>query len=105
VGFEPLISIFERAKTLYLRPRRNSRRQGARLIIVRYLKVQGAAEITPTFQRGITNKGYEVSPKTIYFPNVDIKPFFTLGFKNYIIQMVAVTADKHLEPFFLNCLL
>jgi hypothetical protein len=63
----------------------------------------GAAEITPTFQRGITNKWYEVSPKTFYFPNADIKQFFfILGFKNYILQMVAVTADTHLEPFFLN---
>jgi hypothetical protein len=34
--------------------------------------IQSAAEITPTFQRGITNKWYEVSPKTFYFPNVDI---------------------------------
>jgi hypothetical protein len=67
--------------------------------------VQGAAEITPTFQRGITNKWYEVSPKTFYFPNVDIKKVFYLGFKNYIVQIVAVTADKHLEPFFLNSLL
>jgi hypothetical protein len=30
---------------------------------------------------------------------------FTLGFQNYIIQMVVVTADKHLEQFFLNGLL
>jgi hypothetical protein len=65
--------------------------------------VQGAAEITLTFQRGITNKWYEVSPKTFYFPNVDIKKF--LGFKNYIVQMAAVTADTYLEPFFLNGLL
>jgi hypothetical protein len=43
--------------------------------------------------------------KNFYFPNVDIKRFFTLGFKNYIIQMVAVTADTHLQPFFLNGLL
>jgi hypothetical protein len=28
--------------------------------------------------------------------------FFILGFQNYIVQMVAVTADTHLEPFFLN---
>jgi hypothetical protein len=35
-------------------------------------------EITPTFQRGIKNKWYEVSPKTFYFPNVDIKKFFLL---------------------------
>jgi hypothetical protein len=67
--------------------------------------VQGAAEITPTFQRGITNKWYEVSPKKFFLPNVDIKKFFTLGFKNYIVQMVAVTADIPLEPFFLNGLL
>jgi hypothetical protein len=40
----------------------------------------GAAEITPTFQRGITNKSYEVSPKTVYFPNVDIKKFFYVRF-------------------------
>jgi hypothetical protein len=66
---------------------------------------QGAAEITPTIQRGITNKWYEISSKTFYFPNVDIKKFFTLCFQNYIVQMVAVTADKHLEPFFLNGLL
>jgi hypothetical protein len=64
--------------------------------------IQGAAEITPTFQRGITNKWYEVSPKT-YFPNVDIKKF--LVFKNYIVQMVTVTADTHLEPVFWNGLL
>jgi hypothetical protein len=57
------------------------------------------------FQRGITNKWYEISPKTFYFPNVDIKKFVYLGFKNYIVQMVAVTVDKHLEPFFLNGLL
>jgi hypothetical protein len=67
--------------------------------------IQSAEEITPTFQKGITNKWYEVSPKTFYFPNVDINDFFTLGFKNYIVQMVAVTADTHLEPFFLNGLL
>jgi hypothetical protein len=69
------------------------------------LSIQSAAEITPTFQLGITNKWYEVSPKTFHFPNVDIKTFFTLGFQNYIVQMVAVTADTHLEPFFLNALL
>jgi hypothetical protein len=28
--------------------------------------------------------------------------FFTLGFQNYIVQMVAVTADTHLEPFLLE---
>jgi hypothetical protein len=66
------------------------------------LNVQSAAEITPTFQRGITNKWYEISPKTFYFPNVDIQKFFSLGFQNYIVQMVAVTADTYLEPFFLN---
>jgi hypothetical protein len=38
----------------------------------------GAAEITPTFQRGITNKWYEISPKTFYFSNVDITKFFLL---------------------------
>jgi hypothetical protein len=65
----------------------------------------GAAEITPTFQRGITNKRYEISQKAFYFPNIDIKTFFTSGFENYIVQMVAVTADTHLEPFFLNGLL
>jgi hypothetical protein len=27
--------------------------------------IQGAAEIIPTFQRGITNKWYEVSPKMV----------------------------------------
>jgi hypothetical protein len=43
-------------------------------------KIQGAAEITPTFQKGITNKWYEISPKTFYFPNVDIKKFFYFGF-------------------------
>jgi hypothetical protein len=72
---------------------------------LRQWNIQGAAEITATFQRGITNKWYEVSPKTFYFPNVDITKFFTLGFQNYIVQMVAVTADTHLEPFFLNGLL
>jgi hypothetical protein len=40
----------------------------------------GAAEITPTFQRGITNKWYEVSPKTFYFPNVDITKCFYFRF-------------------------
>jgi hypothetical protein len=40
--------------------------------------IQGAAEITPTFERGITNIWYEVSPKTFYFPNVDITKFFLL---------------------------
>jgi hypothetical protein len=40
--------------------------------------------------------------KNFFFPNVDIKIFFSLDFKNYIVQMVAVTADTHLEPFFLN---
>jgi hypothetical protein len=44
------------------------------------LYIQGAAEITPTFQRGITNKWYEVSPKTFDFPNVDIKKFFYFRF-------------------------
>jgi hypothetical protein len=42
------------------------------------MNIQGAAEITPTFQKGITNKWYEVSPKTFYFPNVDITKFFLL---------------------------
>jgi hypothetical protein len=45
-----------------------------------YINVQSAAEITPTFQRGIINKWYEVSPKTFYFPNVDIKTFFKFRF-------------------------
>jgi hypothetical protein len=67
--------------------------------------IQDAAEITPTFQRGITNKWYEISPKTFYFQNVDITKFFTLGVQNYIFQVVVVTADTHLEPFFLNSLL
>jgi hypothetical protein len=40
--------------------------------------LQDAAEITPTFQRGITNKWYEVSPKTFYFRNVDITKFSLL---------------------------
>jgi hypothetical protein len=44
------------------------------------VKLQGAAEITPTFQRGITNKWYEISSKTFYFPNVDIKKFFYFRF-------------------------
>jgi hypothetical protein len=42
--------------------------------------VQDAAEITPTFQRGITNKCYEISPKTFYFPNVDSKKVFYFRF-------------------------
>jgi hypothetical protein len=42
--------------------------------------IQCAAEITPTFQRGITNKWYEVSAKTFYFPNVEIKKFFYFRF-------------------------
>jgi hypothetical protein len=68
-------------------------------------KLQGAAEITPTFQRGITNKWYEVSPKVFISQMSISQSFFTLGFQNYIVQMVAVTADTHLEPFFLNGLL
>jgi hypothetical protein len=44
------------------------------------MHIQGAAEITPTFQRGITNKWYEVSSKTFYFPNVDITKFFYFRF-------------------------
>jgi hypothetical protein len=40
-----------------------------------WIYIQDAAEITPTFQRGITNKWYEVAPKTFYFPNVDITKF------------------------------
>jgi hypothetical protein len=32
--------------------------------------LQGAAEVTPTFQRGITNIWYAVSPNTFYFPNI-----------------------------------
>jgi hypothetical protein len=44
------------------------------------LNIQGAAEITPTFQRGITNIWYEVSPETFYFPNVDITKFFYFRF-------------------------
>jgi hypothetical protein len=76
------------------------------LVDPRLYNIQDAAEITPTFQRGFTNKWYEVSPKNFYFPNADIKTFFfTVGSKNYIVQMVAVTADTHLEPFFLNGLL
>jgi hypothetical protein len=43
-------------------------------------KIQGAAEITPTFQRGITNKLYEVSPKTFDFPNIDITKVFYFRF-------------------------
>jgi hypothetical protein len=34
-----------------------------------------------------------------------LQSLFILGFKNYIVQMVAVTADTHLEPFFFNGLL
>jgi hypothetical protein len=41
-------------------------------------EIQVAEEIAPTFQRGITNKWYEVSPKTFYFQNVDNKKFFLL---------------------------
>jgi hypothetical protein len=48
------------------------------LYALRFSLLQGAAEITPTFQRGITNKWYEVSPTTFYFPNVDITKFFLL---------------------------
>jgi hypothetical protein len=44
------------------------------------LNVQVAAEITPIFQRGITNKRYEISPKTFYFPNVDTTEFFYFRF-------------------------
>jgi hypothetical protein len=40
--------------------------------------IQGTAEITPTFQRRITNKWYEISPKPFCFPNVDITKFFLL---------------------------
>jgi hypothetical protein len=48
--------------------------------------------------RGIT--------KNFLFPKCRYqKFFFVLGFKNYIVQMVAVTADKHVEPFFFNGLL
>jgi hypothetical protein len=43
-------------------------------------KIQGAAEITPTIQRGITNQWYEISPKTFYFPNVDITKGFYFRF-------------------------
>jgi hypothetical protein len=67
--------------------------------------IQGAAEITPTFQRGITNKWYEESQKLFITQMPISQSFFTLGFQNYIIQMVAVTANTHLEPFFLNGLL
>jgi hypothetical protein len=42
--------------------------------------IQDAAEITPTFKRGITNKWYEVSPTTFYFPDVDITKFFYFRF-------------------------
>jgi hypothetical protein len=42
--------------------------------------IQGAEEITSTFQRGITNKWYEVSPKTFYFSNVDITKVFYFRF-------------------------
>jgi hypothetical protein len=42
--------------------------------------IQDAAEITPTFQTGITNKWYEVSSKTFYFQNVDIKKFLYFRF-------------------------
>jgi hypothetical protein len=44
------------------------------------INIQSAAEITPTFQRGITNKWYEISPNTFYFPNVDIKKCFYFRF-------------------------
>jgi hypothetical protein len=67
--------------------------------------LQSAAEITHTFQRGITNKWYEISPKTFFSHMLIPQSVFTLGFQHYIIQMVAVTADTHLEPFFLNDLL
>jgi hypothetical protein len=46
----------------------------------RMVVVQGAAEITPTFQRGITNKWYQISPKAFHFPNVDITKFFYFRF-------------------------
>jgi hypothetical protein len=74
-------------------------------LLIQTRHLQRAAQITPTFQRGITNIWYEVSPKTFYFPNIDIAKFFYFSFQNYIVQMVAVTADTHLEPFFLNGLL
>jgi hypothetical protein len=69
------------------------------------IKIQDAAEITPTFQKGITNNGTKSHQKLFIFQMSISKRFFTLGFKNYIVQMVAVTADTHLEPFFLNGLL
>jgi hypothetical protein len=43
-------------------------------------QVQIAAEITPTFRKGIKKQWYELSPKTFYFPNVDIKKFFYVRF-------------------------
>jgi hypothetical protein len=49
-----------------------------KFVFVHY--VQDAAEITPTFQRGITNKWYEISPKTFHFPNVDITKYFYFRF-------------------------
>jgi hypothetical protein len=52
------------------------------MMLKQVLYIQGAAEITLTFQRGITNKWYEVSPKTFYFPNVDITKFFYFRFSN-----------------------
>jgi hypothetical protein len=53
---------------------------GMPVLGIKFVNIQGVAEITPTFQRGITNKWYEVSPKTFYVPNVDIKKFFYFRF-------------------------
>jgi hypothetical protein len=70
----PSQSIIRIIKLRRMRCAGNVARMGRRLLI------QGAAEITPTFQRGITNKWYEISPKTLYFPNVDITKFFYFRF-------------------------
>jgi hypothetical protein len=49
-------------------------------LFIHTIIIQDAAEITPTFRRGIKKQWYEVSPKTFYLPNVDIKNFFYVRF-------------------------
>lgn len=59
-----------------------------------YFDIDRCSRNNSTFQRGIDKKWYKVS--AIFFSNVDIDKFFTSRFKNYISQMVTLTANTHL---------
>jgi hypothetical protein len=59
----------------------------------------------PHFKGELQTNGTRYHQKRFISQMSISQSFFTLGFQNCIVQMVAVTADTHLEPFFLNGLL